>query len=138
MDNRIVSQKIESLRNCIDRIKSKEPVSAHDLTTNFDIQDVISVNLERAIQNCIDIASHISCDFDEIGGLSSASIFLELASRQVITTNTANEIAKAVGFRNLLVHRYANIDWNMVHSYLNNNLISLKDFAKEVSIFSKL
>jgi uncharacterized protein YutE (UPF0331/DUF86 family) len=107
MEKRIINQKIDSLINCLNRIKSKEPFTSNSLKADFDIQDIVSVNLERSIQNCIDIASHIAADFDDVHGLSSASLFVELGNKKIISQETAVNLSRAVGFRNLLVHRYA-------------------------------
>jgi len=49
MDKQIVDQKLESLRRCIERIQEKLPVTAKDLATDFDKQDIVSLNLSRAV-----------------------------------------------------------------------------------------
>ncbi len=55
----VVLNKLESLTRCIGRIESKQPFSVEQLKNNYDLQDIISINLERAIQLCVDIGSHI-------------------------------------------------------------------------------
>jgi uncharacterized protein YutE (UPF0331/DUF86 family) len=132
MERRVVNQKLDNLRNCINRILVKMPASAEVLRTDFDVQDIISVNLERAIQSSIDIAAHIGADFDDAGAVSAASMFLELAKHRVITEEVAQELSRASGFRNLLVHRYASIDWSRVYEFLKTKLEVFKNFAAQV------
>lgn len=44
MDQRVVEQKLESLRRCIKRLQSKTPKNAEQLYSNIDLQDIIVVN----------------------------------------------------------------------------------------------
>lgn len=54
----IVLQKISIIERCLKRI-SLQKSSFEVLTNNFDKQDIIIMNLERAIQACIDCAQYI-------------------------------------------------------------------------------
>lgn len=132
MDKRVINRKIESLRRCIERIKSKIPSSAAVLETDYDIQDIISVNLERAIQQCVDIASHILADYDDVSGQSAAGLFEDLTAKNFLPTAVSNRLAKASGFRNLLVHRYADIDWKRVFDSLPKELTVFSDFVASI------
>jgi len=40
----------------VSRIEQKKPLGIEQLMIDFDIQDIITLNLERAVQQCIDIA----------------------------------------------------------------------------------
>lgn len=53
----VLVPKLDSLARCILRIESKKPFTVAQLGKDADLQDVISVNLERAVQQCVDIAS---------------------------------------------------------------------------------
>jgi uncharacterized protein YutE (UPF0331/DUF86 family) len=108
------------------------PSDAAILTSDFDIQDIISINIERAVQVCLDIAAHIGADFDDIAEFSAAGTFLELAKHKVISDELGTKLARVAGFRNLLVHRYASIDWTRVYSSLTSELGIFRSFACEV------
>lgn len=138
MDKKVVSQKIDNLINCLNRLNSRQAISADELINNYDLQDIISINIERAIQSCIDLSAHILADYDDLGILSSASIFLELGNKRIIGSATAAKLSKAAGFRNLLVHRYATIDWIKVHQNLSQELPIFRTFIEEVSRFCEL
>ena len=58
MDRALIEQKVESLRQCTQRIHDKCPPLAEDLVRDIDAQDIIAVNLTRAVQLCVDIAAH--------------------------------------------------------------------------------
>ena len=58
MDREIVEQKLESLRRCLQRVQIKCPPDASTLEADFDLQDIVTLNLSRAVQLCVDIAAH--------------------------------------------------------------------------------
>lgn len=128
----VLHQKIDSLRNCIQRIDSKKPFSVDDLKSSFDLQDIISINLERAVQVCVDIASHILAERNGPTPTTMAESFILLAQNKIISDATAQDLVKSVGLRNLLVHEYSKIDWNIVATVANSHLDTFRDFAKEI------
>jgi uncharacterized protein YutE (UPF0331/DUF86 family) len=136
MDIRVLNQKLESLRNCVSRIETKIPSTAETLISDFDIQDIISLNIERAVQVSLDIAAHIGSDFDDIREFSAAGTFLDLAKHKVISDDLGQRLARTAGFRNLLVHRYASIDWSRVFLFITRDLGVFRDFAREIDSFS--
>ena len=135
MDKQIVEQKLESLRRCIERIQGKQPLSANDLETDIDKQDIISLNLSRAVQLTVDIGVHI------ISGLSSqvpdtmGQTFEVLAYKHVITKELATRLKKSVGFRNIAVHNYDAINWDIVHSIVQLHLKDFSEFAKAILVW---
>lgn len=64
MDALILTEKLEALRHCVRRIEKKRAPSAEALRRDEDRQDILSVNLIRAVQLCVDIATHILTDSD--------------------------------------------------------------------------
>ena len=54
MDRLIVSEKLESLRRCLNRIQQKTPLEKETLSQDPDVQDILVVNLTRAVQLCVD------------------------------------------------------------------------------------
>lgn len=58
MDREVIEQKLESLRRCLRRIEMKCPADAQTLATDADLQDIVALNLSRAVQVCVDIGAH--------------------------------------------------------------------------------
>ena len=57
MDREVVAQKLESLRRCLQRIKTKCPADVATLASELDLQDIVSLNLSRAVQISVDIGA---------------------------------------------------------------------------------
>ena len=49
MDREIIEQKLESLRRCLSRIKTKCPADASTLVADIDLQDIIALSLSSAV-----------------------------------------------------------------------------------------
>ena len=59
MDREVIEQKLESLRRCLTRVGEKCPETPGALATNPDAQDIVALNLTRAVQLCVDIGAHL-------------------------------------------------------------------------------
>jgi uncharacterized protein YutE (UPF0331/DUF86 family) len=129
----IVIRKLESLARCLSRIESHLPDNEDDLAEDLDSQDIISVNLERAVQSAIDIAAHlVSTRPDAAVPETRAELFDLLRRSGQLTPETADTMKQAVGLRNLAVHDYSALDWKRLHGFLPKAMGDLKRFASEV------
>lgn len=132
MDPDIVRAKLESLARCVARIESKTPSSASGLAEDIDAQDVIALNLERAVQLCVDIGIHILLDYRVQSPSSMAEIFGIMEKQGLLPSAVAARMAKAVGFRNLAVHEYSSMDWGIVFTIITTRLGDFRAYAKAV------
>ena len=133
MDRRLIEEKLEALRQCVGRIETKRPASVEMLTVDSDLQDIVALNLTRAVQLCVDIAAHIIADSNIPAPESMSQAFDALAAIKIISPELAVRMKKAVGFRNIAVHSYQAIDWEIVYSICHQNLDDFKRFALAVN-----
>lgn len=59
MDRQVIDQKLESLRRCVLRVKAKCPDEVETLLADADLQDILTLNLSRAVQLCVDLGAHV-------------------------------------------------------------------------------
>jgi len=138
MDQLILAQKLESLRRCIKRVGEKTPSRIDFLVQDPDIQDILVLNLTRAVQLCVDIGSHVISETEELAPTTMGDVFSALERLAVITPATCIAMKKAVGFRNIAVHNYQVIDWEIVYAISKNFLLDFRRFAKEIAEYSGL
>ena len=132
MDRVIVAEKVESLRRCIQRIQEKTPPEIESLITEPDLQDILVLNLTRAVQLCVDIGSHIIGTSGEAAPVTMGDVFITLNKLGVITVATCDSMKKAVGFRNIAVHNYEVINWEIVFAICNESTADFCEFVKEI------
>ncbi|MBP5706581.1 MAG: DUF86 domain-containing protein [Spirochaetales bacterium] len=132
MNITVINNKIESVLRCINRIKSKNVENVEDFISDYDRQDVVVLNLERAIQICVDIAAHILADYPDIKSSVMSDTFYNLAELHIIPKELASRLAKAVGFRNLAVHEYKEIDYSQVFDIVHHGVGDIIAFTEEI------
>ncbi len=132
MDKDVVLNKLESLRRCIRRVQDKTPPSADQLVEDYDLQDIIVLNLERAVQICVDVGLHIISDTEMPVPDTMADTFRALQKAGYLNERTTERLIKAVGFRNTAVHAYQDIDWVIVHAIVTQHLDDFRDFSRQM------
>jgi len=133
MDRELVEQKLESLRRCVRRIRDKCPPDADTLANDADSQDIVALNLTRAVQISVDIGAHLIAAMEITPPDTMGNTFDLLAQQGVLQPELARNLKKAVGFRNIAVHSYEQINWRIVHSIVQNYLADFAGFAEAVS-----
>ena len=132
MDRIVIDQKLESLRRCLARIRTKLPLTSETFKTDFDVQDIISLNLTRAVQMAVDIGAHIVSSQQQVTPGSMGETFEQLGRLGVISSDLAVQLKKSVGFRNIAVHNYSTINWDIVQSIVQEHLQDFDSFAKAI------
>jgi uncharacterized protein YutE (UPF0331/DUF86 family) len=133
MVEHLIAQKLESLQRCLARVQSRCPPTVELLSQDIDAQDVVVLNLSRAVGLCTDIALHLLAHRDLPVPKTMAEAFERLSACGLISQATSSKLKKAVGFRNLAVHSYDLIDWEVVFKVATSELVDLKNFASEIS-----
>lgn len=134
MDRTVVERKLEVLRHCLLRLRAKRPASAQLLAADADLQDVLVLNLSRAVQVCVDIGTHLLAGSDQPVPMTMGETFVCLSQAGMISAESANRLRQAVGFRNIAVHNYDVIDWDIVFALTGEPLQDFDRFAVEVSL----
>lgn len=132
MDREIVEQKLESLRRCLQRVQTRCPADATTLANDFDLQDIVSLNLSRAVQLCVDIAAHYIAKTELPAPTTMGQTFDQLAQAGIVDAALADRLKKAVGFRTIAMHHDDTIDWRIVHAIVQHHLQDFTTFAKAV------
>lgn len=138
MDALVLTQKIESLRRCIRRVEEKTPTSFEILVGDADLQDILVLNLTRAVQLCVDIGSHIISQSNESAPATMGEVFSALERMDIISAGTSESMKKAVGFRNVAVHNYDVINWEIVFSICRKSVPEFQQFARDISAFADI
>jgi len=134
----IIIAKISHIQESLGRLESKQNITFQGFSKDRDIQDIVLLNLQIAIQGCIDIASHIISDNNWGVPGSLSGLFDILAEEKVIKNDTKEIMRSMAGFRNLIVHEYAGLDMQKIYTIYTTRLSDFTDFLKEICIFAKL
>ncbi len=128
----IVLNKASIIEKCIDRIK-EEYVGHEDIfEDNYTKQDSVVLNLERACQACIDLGMHIARIKNLGVPQSSREVFVLLQMARIMTPALSKKMQAMVGFRNIAVHDYQNLNLDIVRAVIEKHLKDFQDFKKVI------
>ena len=85
------------------------------------------------MQLCVDLGAHLIADMDVSPPDTMGQTFDVLAHTDIIPERLAQQLKKAVGFRNIAVHHYDEIDWTIVHDIALHHLNDFSEFAKVIA-----
>lgn len=88
-----------------------------------------------AIEACVDVAQHICATEGWGPPADNGDAIRLLGEHGVLTANLATSVRKAVGFRNVLVHDYVEVDDSIVVGRLDS-ISDLDDFVRQVAAFA--
>lgn len=118
------------IERCIRRIHQEYDGHEADLATNHTRQDALLLNLQRACEAAIDGAMHL-VRIHRLGiPNDSRQAFSLLIGEKILPSQLGEHLQAMVGFRNIAVHNYREIDLDVVHGIVANRLADLADFAK--------
>ncbi len=126
-DRDVVLAKIAAIQKCLRRIKDVTDLDP-DRLDELDIQDIFVLNLQRAIQSAIDLATHVIAS--EGLGISDTvrGHFVLLKNAKIITQSLSKKMQSMVGFRNIAIHGYQTLDVDILKSILSKHLKDLEQF----------
>ena len=128
----IILAKLQTIERCFARIEEEYAGDRTTFLQNFTKQDSVTLNLERASQAAIDIAAHI-VKTEKLGiPAASRELFQMLEEAGIITTETAKQMQKMVGFRNIAVHDYQNLNIDILVAIIENHLNDFLRFNREI------
>lgn len=124
----VVLAKINVIKNCLMAI---EKATSTEKDPDFKLS-LYELNLQRAIQACIDLANVIIAK-EGLGLPNTYKQSFELLHKHsVITKESCQKLCSMVGFRNISVHDYEEIKPAIVHSIVKNKLGDFEEFYKVV------
>jgi uncharacterized protein YutE (UPF0331/DUF86 family) len=123
--------KVAIIQRCLKRIQGTTHLDPKSLD-NIDKQDIFVLNLQRAVQAVIDLATHIVAS--EGLGLPDTikDNFNLLYEGQIIHRELAKRMEGMVGFRNIAVHNYESLNEGILKSILGEHLADLEEFYTTV------
>ena len=126
----ILLQKKVSIERCIKQARDYYAIpSEKPFADDFYKQDAIVANLQRACEQCIDMANHV-VRLKKLGlPPSSAESFTLLRQAGIIDAKLEKKLIGMVGFRNIVVHQYRDIDCQQVEAVVKNYADDLIEFA---------
>lgn len=130
-DADLIRKKLARVESCVSDIRRLTPDPAL-IARDLVLQRFVEHTLQIAIQSALDVASHIVSG-ERLGEPASNHALFDLLSRSGwIAPETVPVLRAMVGFRNVLVHEYDDVDLAIVRDVVEHRLDDLLEFVVTV------
>jgi uncharacterized protein YutE (UPF0331/DUF86 family) len=128
----VAIQKITSLQRCVTRAREAYAAAGAKIRTDYNMQDAAILNVIRACDTAIDLAN-MAIRKRKFGVPNqSQDSFTTLVREGIIPTELDESLKRMIGFRNLAVHQYRELDLDILDSVVRKNLDDLLVFAEAI------
>jgi uncharacterized protein YutE (UPF0331/DUF86 family) len=135
VDILLIQRKLTELEGYLKQIKEYQDISISDYRRQWKVQRIVERTLHLMIEACIDIANHVVSDKGLRPPVSYADTFLVLEEAGIINKALSSRLQKMARFRNIIVHRYEEIEPEIIISILRKNLKDFDLFKKSILQF---
>lgn len=135
IDKAIIEGKLDIIELNLKFLDEFKNVNSEEFIENYRDVQAVKYSLLEIIEACIDIANHIISAEGYRRAEEYADMFEILRENRVISKNLASNLGDMASFRNLLVHRYGEVDNIRVLEVVKSDLGDILEFEKAVEGF---
>jgi uncharacterized protein YutE (UPF0331/DUF86 family) len=128
VDRELLAERAASVQRHLARVADHLPSDAAGLTPLSSATDTVVLHLWQAVQIVIDLAVSTCVRLGLGSPPTYGDAFRQLATAGVLDPALADRLARAAGFRNLIVHAYADLDLRLVHVIASAGPADLRAF----------
>lgn len=126
----VIRRRLERLASYLEILKRLQRYELQSFVADPEHYGSAERFLQLAIEATLDMGAHIVAD-EGLGSIEqSRDIPLRFREHGRIDDELAHRWMRMIGFRNLLVHEYMEIDRTLVHDVLRNNLADIDELAR--------
>lgn len=129
----IVIDKLRNINEYTNDLKQLRGVSKETYTSDMVTQRAVERTFMNLIQSCIDLAQHIRSEEGLAPSGTAKEEIQALGDANIISQETQDKMEEAVGFRNILAHRYGDVNHDVVHAVLHEDLHWFEKFQQEIA-----
>jgi uncharacterized protein YutE (UPF0331/DUF86 family) len=133
--NGVVFQKVQSLEQVLTELRSLGVVTSPDLQDDWRTRRAVERDLQVLIEIVIDICQRVLALHDQTPAPTSRDAVERCVQLGVLSDDVAYR--KMVQFRNFVVHRYEQVDVDILVDMVNHRLTDFERFRSEVLAYAK-
>lgn len=126
-----VALKASRIRGRVERIRLGIAVGAEKFPARLDLVEQVAFNMLLAMQECVDLGSHIVTDEGWGAPASLGDTFTFLHDHGVIAPETAAAMKAGARLRNLIAHAYGDVDPGKLFAAASAGVEQIERFLSE-------
>lgn len=128
----LIQARFDDIRESLERLESIRQRSREEFLADQDLRDLASYRLLVAIEAAIQICYHVSAQVLHKAPTEYAECFALLGEADIIPQTLSERLQRMARFRNVLVHRYWDVDYRRVYDVLQHDVDDLREFARAI------
>lgn len=125
----VILNKYETIERCIKRI-NEEYQGNPDNLEDYRKEDMIVLNLQRACEATTDLAMYVVSTRKLGLPQTKKDVFQILEKNKIINKKMSLNLQNMIGFRNIAIHAYKELNHDILIDVIENHLSDLVDFAR--------
>lgn len=130
--DKVLLHKAKVIERCVARAREEHEASQGHFSTDHTRQDAAVLNLQRACEAALDMAQRVISQQGWGIAETSKDLFVVLQRQHVIEAALTKTLINMVGFRNLAVHDYEELNYDIVESIINKDCTDLLSFSEQM------
>lgn len=131
----VIENKISAVKKYLKILERYKKYNLAEIKANIDIQGALERYLQLVVQASLDLAESLIAQKNFRKPTTLSENFYILNEEHLIDGHLANELIKMAGFRNIIVHDYEEIDYEIVYDILHHKI---SDIIKFIEIVEKI
>ncbi len=132
-EREFIIARLKLLDDYIKQLSKLQAVEFQEYSDNYLIHRTVERLLEISIQACLDIGRHLIAKEGFRFPEENKDVFRVLREENMIPQGLLTQLEDMAGFRNILVHEYAEIEQRQVYDNLQDNLDDFVKFARAIN-----
>ena len=125
----VILNKYETIERSIKRI-NEEYQDNPDNLEDYRKEDMIVLNLQRACEATTDLAMYVVSTRKLGLPQTKKDVFQILEKNKIINKKMSLNLQNMIGFRNIAIHAYKELNHDILIDVIENHLSDLVDFAR--------
>ncbi|MBF0620778.1 MAG: DUF86 domain-containing protein [Magnetococcales bacterium] len=128
----VLINKVSIIERCVARAREEYQKDPDSFSTDYTRQDAAILNIQRACQATLDMGHHL-IRRERLGVPQSArDVFTLLNKGKWIDETLSKTMKQMVGYRNIAVHEYQELQLPITISIITKNLDDFLDFSQTI------
>ncbi|MEK6874065.1 MAG: DUF86 domain-containing protein [Nanoarchaeota archaeon] len=135
MDKKRILAKFKELESYLDELESVKPGEFEEYLNSIEKKRSCERILQISIETVLDICNILVSSLKLGIPAQESDIFIKLENKKVISKRMAVILDEMKGFRNIIVHKYAIVNDELVFEIISERLGDFEKFKEEILTF---
>lgn len=128
----LIQARFADIQQSLERLREIRELSQARFLADQDTLDIACYRLLVAIEAALQICFHVSAQRLHRAPETYAECFVLLGEAGIVSEDLSQDLQRMARFRNMLVHVYWEVDYDLVYEALQEHLEDLQAFVRAV------